>query len=649
MITAAYINFPLPLKTACTRLLCAAAAAIALLTPLSADQRERVLQFHSRVSVAPDSSLAVTEHIRVFSAGSQIRHGIYRDFPTGYRALLGSRHNTGFKVLEVLRDGKPEPFHTQLQMNGIRVYLGEKNTLLDTGEHTYTLAYRTDRQVGFFNGYDELYWNVNGNGWELPLDQVSVTVTVPGVPPARLTAMNAWTGPKGSTEKDYTSGTDAAGNTFFAATRPLGLKEGLTIAVRWPKGLIQEPTAVERVKRALRDNLNSAVALAGLVLVFLYYFYAWVNVGRGPARGTVTPLYEPPDKLSPAALRYLSRMKYDTVCFSANIIDMAVKGYLLITEAEGTYIVRRTDADDTALTGDEKELAAALFKDGEQIEFKTDSRVTIKAATDALRKALEAAHLSKHFVTNTKYSLAGLCISIAFLAGATLSNASPTTFPTVFITIWLTIWTTGVAALVNQALAQWRAARYRRTAVFGALFLTLFSIPFIIGEIAGITAFIFFASLPMFLIIAAAGVVNAVFFRILKAPTRAGREILDRIEGFKIYLGEAEKSRQSLMIPPSLTPGSFEKHLPCALALGLERKWAEKFSGTLDRGGQTPLSAGPSWYHGAAWGAMGAAGFASSLGSSFSSAVSSSSSAPGSGSGGGSSGGGGGGGGGGGW
>ena len=620
-----------------------------LLAPLSADQQERILQFQSRITVAADASMTVKEIIRVIAAGDKIRHGIYREFPTGYHTFLGARHNVGFTVLSVERDGMNESYHSQLMLTGVRIYLGDKNSVINAGEHTYVLTYRTDRQVRFFKDYDELYWNVNGNGWEFPIDEVAAGVTVPGIPPAQFSHFRAWTGVKGSTGQDYTAGTDAEGNAFFVTSRSFDPKEGLTIGVRWPKGLIKEPSWTARLRLIVRDNLNSVIALLGLALVFMYYLSAWIKAGRDPERGVIIPLYEPPDKLSPASVRFLSRMRFDTACFSANIINIAVKGYLVISEEEGTYTIRRTGTDDTALTTDERALASSLFSRGEQLEFTQSNHGVIKRAVTALKNSLEGVHLHAHFIANTTLFIIGLVISIVSLAGATFSVVSAATFPTVFITIWLTIWSIGVSALVTQVVSQWQAARYKKTAAFGALFFTLFALPFIVGEMIGLAVFIFFASLPMFLIILATGITNAVFYQLLKAPTSAGRAIMDRIDGFKMYLGTAEKDRLNMLIPPQQTPAVFEKFLPYALALDVEQDWAEKFSGMLSRAGQAPQAVGPSWYNGAAWSSLGAAGLASSLGSSFTSAVSSSSGAPGSSSGGGSSGGGGGGGGGGGW
>jgi uncharacterized membrane protein len=186
-----------------------------------------------------------------------------------------------------------------------------------------------------------------------------------------------------------------------------------------------------------------------------------------------------------------------------------------------------------------------------------------------------------------------------------------------------------------------------------AVFFTLFALPFVAAEVFVLVMLYKYAGLPVFLIMAAAIGSNTVFYHLLRAPTRAGRQLLDRIEGFKMFLSAVEGQRMNTMTPPDRTPELFERYLPHALALEVEQKWAEQFSEVLAHVRQAKgRGYSPSFCTGAGFGDLSAGAFASSFGSSFSSAVSSSSSAPGSSSGsggGGSSGGGGGGGGGGGW
>ena len=617
--------------------------AAALLAPLALQaQGERILSFDSRIEIKADASLRVTEIIRVRAEGQEIKHGIYRDFPQLYRGRWGLTQRVGFDVIGVQRDAKPEDFHTEDRENGKRVYLGRSDARVPPGEHTYVLTYRTDRQLGSFEDHDELYWNVTGNGWVFPIDRVTASVTLP--PDARVTAQEAYTGPAGAHGRDYTATAAESGTVEFATTRPLARQEGLTIVVSWPKGHLAALSGRDQWLNLAKDNLGLAVALAGLVLAFFYYVVVWTAVGRDPAPGTIIPLYGPPKGFSPAAVRTLVRMGMDHKAFAASLIGLAVKGAITLKQEGSEYtVIRRSDKVD--LLPDEKLLMDKLLGGYGSLRLAQTHHEKISEAIKAVKAALLLAEEKVYFVRNLGYWTVGFLFSLVPLA---LSLLAYRTRPeALFMVVWLTFWTVGVTVLLSAVFNLWRGRHWGQ-----ALFMTLFSVPFLAGECFGLWMFSTATSVwvPVLFVIGAA--MNGVFYHLLKAPTLAGRKILDQIDGFRLYLTVAEKDRLNLENPPERTPQLFELFLPYALALDVEQKWAQKFEDVLAAAGRDGRPYSPAWYQGTAWSTVGAAGFVSSLGGSMSSAISSSSTAPGSssgGGGGGSSGGGGGGGGGGGW
>ena len=154
---------------------------LALLAVVSAAaQTEKIRSFDSRITVNTDGSMQVVETIAVESAGVDIVHGIYRDFPTRYRDRAGNKYAVLFDIVRLRRDGNTEPYHTEDVGNGVRVYFGSSSFDLPPGPHIYQFTYRTNRQLGFFRDHDELYWNVTGNGWKWPIDAATATVLSAG-------------------------------------------------------------------------------------------------------------------------------------------------------------------------------------------------------------------------------------------------------------------------------------------------------------------------------------------------------------------------------------------------------------------------------------------------------------------------------------
>ena len=267
-------------------------------------------------------------------------------------------------------------------------------------------------------------------------------------------------------------------------------------------------------------------------------------------------------------------------------------------------------------------------------------------------------HLEKvYFFTNSRYLVPGLVFSVVLLVALALSAPGESKIIAGFMTIWLTGWSVGVFFLLSTAVAAWRSALtghsgHHLAAAGAAIFVTIFALPFLAGEAFGIYTLASATSPAIIVILLLVAGVNFLFHYLMKAPSHSGRALLDRIEGFKMFLAATEEDRMNILYPASRTPELFEKYLPYALALGVEQAWSEQFASVLAQAGQSGKTYSPAWYSGSSWTSLGAAGFASSLGSSFTGAISSSSHAPGSssgGGGGGSSGGGGGGGGGGGW
>ena len=120
---------------------------------------ERILSYRSDITIAADATMIVAETIRVRAEGVDIKRGIYRDFPTEYKDAFGNRYVVDFEVIDVTRDGIQEPWRTTSISRGVRVYVGSADRLLPTGEYSYTIVYRTHRQIGYFDDHDELYFN----------------------------------------------------------------------------------------------------------------------------------------------------------------------------------------------------------------------------------------------------------------------------------------------------------------------------------------------------------------------------------------------------------------------------------------------------------------------------------------------------------
>ncbi len=557
---------------------------ICSLGTLSAFADERILDFHSDITVFQDGNMHVVETIRVRAENQNIRRGIFRDFPTDYRDFLGNRVRVGFDLLDVHRDGRIEARHMEPLANGVRIYAGSSGVFLPPGVYEYQFKYRVSRMLGYFAGHDELFWNVTGNGWAFPIDRVSAKIKLPDSVRAEDIQIEGYTGPYGSRGQNYTAAVDFDARATIESNQPLGPFEGLTVVVSWPKGHVHEPTFAENMAFLLRQNMGLLTALSAGLGALLYLFLAWHRVGRDPPPGAIFPHYEAPEGFSPASIRYISRMGYDKTALTAAVLNLAVNGYLEIENRGDAYTLRATGKEpDEKLAPGEAVLYSKLFSDGYSVQLDNENHAILRRAMAAHKVTLDRYHRHRHFVTNGKF----LAPAIVLLVGALIA-----------------------VIILNELSA--------------AVIIT----------------------------VVASAIAVAVFAWLLKAPTLLGRKLLDRVEGFRMYLELAEKEDLDLRNPPEKTPELFEVFLPYALALGVEQPWAEQFEEVFRRiRDQQGSDYRPQWFAGR-WHASNPVKMASVVGSSLNAAISSAATPPGSSSGsggGGFSGGGGGGGGGGGW
>jgi uncharacterized membrane protein YgcG len=614
---------------------------------------ERILSFVSDVTIARNGDLDVTETIRLVSLADQIRHGIQRDFPTLYSAPLLQKSRVGFRLLSVTRDGAPEPAEEMDLDNGVRIRIGRAEEMLPPGEHVYAIRYRTTRQIRYGAQADELYWNATGTGWQFPIDMAEARIRLPL--PARFGERTVYTGPQGATEHNADVVREEPGLIVFRTTAPLPRENGLTVAVSFPKGVLNPPGADRRLRWWLQDwgaLLTAALTVVGMAV---YYLYAWARVGHGPRAGTVVPAFAPPERMSAAAVRYVQRMRLDNRAFTAAIVQLGVLGALRIRKEDGGWFKRDVTTIEDTGAGEppaaEADMRRALFAAGGALVLKQDNHETLQAARSALSSGLERAYAARFFARNRGWSWFGAAlvpVSIVLVAWVSVLALWPDVHWTIVVLAPLALGSLGAAWLLFRRVDNLKGPGL----IFGWIGIGLMAVLAALAGMGALAAGVNAGGWPVLAPLVILPLTLSAF-RWMPAPTPEGRRVMDQIAGFRHYLGITEEERLEALHPPEKTPELFERYLPYAIALDVENRWADRFTTVL----AAAAAAGAahqtaSWYSGDGnvWDDPG--GFASSVGSSLESTVSSASTSPSSSSGsggGGSSGGGGGGGGGSGW
>lgn len=498
--------------------------------PKVAKAEEVIRHFDVTADIHEDGTVDILEKITVRAEGNQIIHGIYRDIPTEFKDTKGKIFQMPFTLKGIWVDDQKKPYHMKRQVNGQRIYIGDKKKNVPIGEHIYTLRYQVARVIGFFPEGDEFYWNVTGNGWDFPIEKASITVNFPDG--AQILRTTGYTGIQGSRLNDYKG--IAYGQHFSAETTTrLNPREGFTIAASVPVGTIQKETTFQQMKYFFQENSMWLIWMSFAFVVIAYLLQAWVYHGRD-LKGVIVPRFDAPD-VEPDLLRYIYRQAYDAKTFTALIVNAASHHKIKIKEEDNATLFILTDkarVDDGRVTY--MDILRAAFLGMGSIVIPKHSFLGSKINLD-VGQALWAAKIShqknieedsqRYIDKNTKYIVYGF-----------------------FIAILGTLWAAFIALNDEQ-----QGRLMLGSAVFYGIVLMLFS-------------------------------------KIMPKYTQYGQDIFDHAEGLKMYMKTAEQERMNVLYPKEITPEKFEKLLPYAIALDVEQEWCNYIDALVKAGSISPES-----------------------------------------------------------
>ncbi|OWV92311.1 hypothetical protein ATY78_01895 [Rhizobium sp. R635] len=634
-------------------------ALLLMLAAPAAFAAEVIDSFASDITLEKSGAMTVAETITVNAEGNRINHGIFRDFPLYFTDAGGRRRSVDFDVVSVKRDGENEPWHTESITGGIRIYAGSADVTVTPGRHRYVFTYRTNRQIRYFDDHDELYWNVTGNGWIFPIRSATATVKLPSGVAATETTF--FTGPQDATEKNARVSETGAG-LVFSTTAPLDANEGLTFAIRMPKGSIDPPSADMESSWWLKDNRNYFIGFGGLILVFAYYLRSWLKVGRDPARGVVVPRWDAPDGISPALVNYIDNKGFSRggwTALASSALNLAVRGYVKLDDLKDSIIIRGTGKPlgQEKFQAGEAELLKVAGGAGATLRIDKANGERVKSVGQNFRSAIEKEHRGKYYNSNLGYTTGGIALSAAALVVLFVyGSLEPDTIALMLIPIAISVFVAVFAAGLVKSLHHGASLFGKIMAVIAAAIGVFVGISILAAMVLALaSSLVELHETPMLFAVGGIVLLNILYFFIMGAPTPLGARMMDGIDGLRQYLTLAEKDRMNMAGAPAMSPQHFEILLPYAVALGVEKPWSRTFETWLAAAAAGAAAAyAPSWYSGNFDGdsfSDRVGGFSSSMASTIASTIPSpppSSSSSGF-SGGGSSGGGGGGGGGGGW
>lgn len=492
------------------------ALAAVLLTAAAVAAQARTLtleEFNASITVNSDATLDVVESLRFRFDGSW--NGVFRSIPVEMEDSRGLRDRLRLDVRSVV-DAAGTPLRYELSREGRNRKI--KIWVPDAVDRTETVAirYGVSNGLRFFENHDELYWNVTGNDWEVPIQRAVARVILPEGATGRR--VSAFTGAWGSRTNDATITELEEG--FLFEVEDLAYREGMTAVVGWDPGVVERPTPVDRGLWFLALNWPLLVPFLSLVGMWRL----WLAKGRDPSSLPIAPQYEPPEGFTPGTAGTLVDNSVDMRDITATLVDLAVRGYLRIEEEEQGAIARvftkpdyrfvRLDGDTSVLKPHERRLLHGLF--GGLREVTTDDlENSFYREIPKIKRAIYDELIEEGYYSKRPDKVLGAYIG----AGVLVS---------VFCTMLFLFLAASAGAAPAAAL---------------------------IGGIG--------AGLPII-----------GFGIVMPARTVKGARKMEEVMGFEEFLERVESDRFRRMIKG---PEQFEAFLPFAMALAVEKQWARAF------------------------------------------------------------------------
>ena len=548
--------------------------------------------FRADVTVKSDATLDVREEITLDSGGKFYRYGFIRNLPIGSEDRWDSSYVGDYKrdngirvkILEVTKDGHPVAYEQGRGYGYSQLRIGENNVPLPPGEHRYVIRYTVDGALNLGATRDTFYWNAIGHERNEPVAEAILSVHLP----PQVFASDAIAEPRVAgrgvssprlPETELIRIDDSPESITFRATH-VAPRQSLSLAVTWSAGYVHPP----RFPLLTRDKS----LLAAPVALFLFYFISWLKIGPEPKPGTVVTRYEPPEGLSAAAVRYAVTTGSDGRSFAAVIAALAARGCLRAEPRDGKYKLSRMMSDgvtEAKLAPEEKRILTMLFEDGPDMELTPamDQRNTAQntryvfAIQQELSKRLDGLYFTKHAGVIAVGVLATFISALALAATAQGRDTSGATFFTMWVLFaGLLIGLLFEVSFLPACKTALRARGGWLKLLPGLAALGIFAavIVYMLRELTESVS-------PAFAImIAALLITNLAWGPRLKRRTAQGREVLDQIAGFRLFLEKVERDRLDRLNPAGETPQLLDAHLPYAIALEVREAWGDHLAQT---------------------------------------------------------------------
>jgi uncharacterized membrane protein YgcG len=387
-----------------------------------------VQNFDSTIVANKDSSLDITERITADCGNLPNKHGIFRILPENINITDGSSVKTPVELISITDfDGHAINYAESRSSAGHTVTwkIGDANKTV-SGINNYLIHYKVKNTIRFGNTtFDELYWNLTGNFWDIEIDKFHGKIVFPEEVMDNNSQLDYYSGSLDSKSKDLATFRWSAPNVLeFDSTKTLAVSQGISASVTFPKNIFTP------YKPTFWEKYGDYFAFPIPFVVFLICFYLWWKYGKDPhINKTVIAEYEAPGNLSPIELGMLkSNGTFNNKFVTAEIINLATKKLISIKETHSKVLffdtkdytlTKNTDTGaENSLNAAQKAISDKIFQDGNEVglsSLKNNFYKAIKDIQNKSKKLLEDKKLITALGLHYSTAFMVICIILIFM------------------------------------------------------------------------------------------------------------------------------------------------------------------------------------------------------------------------------------------
>ncbi len=526
-------------------------------------QNKNILHLFTYLEVQPDGKIWVTESIKL-GRDSYYQDGFVRNFPLYFYNFDGTIINNSINFLSVKFNDKDVNYSHSVKNGNIVLDIDYTSDFFTEDLNTIVITYRLADNLIFPEDGTEMFWQVIGDGWDGRIENLGAAVIF--LKDTKVLQSVAFISDK-PTHTAFKMVADKEGNIGFVAIRGLQPNEAFTLYAKWKNdGIYQISTSL--TFDVILEKYGVLFAfIAAIFSAIIYYVFLPIIIKKDKDYNVARK--SSLRSLSPTAVRYVLRNRFDSKYAVISFLDMVIKSSSKIEEMNGEYSVKANLKRKSKLSGISKFLFRKLFnKKNKILNFQLFGKSDLKRLTTSI-PFMTTFETELFFIKqNAKFILMGVMFSfLALIGGAIMSNYPGYAImigSVILICSYIFVFSTYILVKISKRLKKKMICRYLSIAILSLLSLS--------GAGYGIylTAFAFNLATAISMIVIP--VIVILVHVLLKSSNITKNYISDSFNGFKALI----TTRNDISNEKTLS-SSFDKYLPYALAMDIENDFADKY------------------------------------------------------------------------